>query len=326
MPEATTTTTVQSGSQQAGASWQIELFLASNESLEIEVGFALRELYKHLQAITLLSLGVSLSELDIYKRIQNNKARLIIPIEAATGSGPEQPLYLFVSWSDLYRDGEIAPNSIALLSLSGIMHTESAFLSPGVDILIEALRNAYNHPNISGIIIETNSGGGESLAGSMLKSAIRERNKPVVGFGHFVGSAAYRALSGADEIIASSEGSEFGSIGTMITLDNHFLNAYRERFADFYGVGANGKNFEFRQALAGNYAPIQNRVDTLTAKFQAEIKRDRPLRGESSLIAETLSGKIFDAIESKKRGLIDGIGNMRYAIKRVRALAKTKKF
>lgn len=309
-------------SQQSGANRQIEFFLASNESLEIEVEFGFRELNKYLQDLALVSLGVSFSELGISKRREEKKTRLITPSEAAVGSKSEQPLYSFASWRDLYNRNEIPPNSIALLSLSGVMRSESAISSPGVDSLIEDLRAAYNHPNVSGVIIETNSGGGESLAGSMLKSAIQERNKPVVGFGHLVASAAYRALSGADEIISSSDYSEFGSIGTMITLDSRFLNAYRERFADFYGTGASGKNFEFRQALAGNYAPLQNRVDELTAKFQEEIKRDRPLRGERSLIAETLSGKVFDGVQSKKRGLVDGIGNMQYAVKRVRALTK----
>jgi len=299
----------------------IEAFLSLNECLEIEVEFGFRELNRYLQDLALLSMNVNFSELGISRRREEKQAKVLLFSEASN-SGQEPGTYSFASWRDLYFKKEIPPGSIAVLSLTGVMRSESSLSSPGVDSMIEDLRNAYNHPNVQGVIIETNSGGGESLAGTMLKSAIQERNKPVVGFGHLVASAAYRALSGADEIISSSEYSEFGSIGTMVTMDSEFLNAYRARFSDFYGSGATGKNFEFRQALAGNYTPLQLRVDELTAKFQDEIKRDRPLRGERASIAETVSGKVFDGQESKKRGLVDGIGTMQYAVKRVRSLSK----
>jgi len=299
----------------------IEAFLSLNECLEIEVEFGFRELNRYLQDLALLSMNVNFSELGISRRREEKQAKVLLFSEASN-SGQEPGTYSFASWRDLYFKKEIPPGSIAVLSLTGVMRSESSLSSPGVDSMIEDLRNAYNHSNVAGVIIESNSGGGESLAGTMLKSAIQERNKPVVGFGHLVASAAYRALSGADELISSSDYSEFGSIGTMITLDSQFINEYRARFADFYGAGASGKNYEFRQAIAGNYLPLQLRVDNLTTKFQEEIKRDRPLRGERSVIADTVSGKVFDGTESKKRGLVDGIGTMQYAVKRVRALTK----
>jgi ClpP class serine protease len=300
--------------QQGHENRDIELFLSGNQNLEIELQFGISELNRYLEDLQMLQLGVPFSELGIYARRQSKQPRVMCLDAANDGT------YSFASWRDLYSKKEIPQNSIALLQLSGVMRSQSGMSSPGIDSFVEDLMNAYNHPNVMGVIIETNSGGGESLAGNMLNSAIQDRNKPVVGFGHLVASAAYRALSGADEIIASSEASEFGSIGTMISLDNKILNKYRSRFADFYGGSAPGKNSDFRAAISGDFSGIQKRVDELTLSFQNQIKASRQLRGSESTINETVNGSMFNAIESKKRGLVDMVGTMQTAVKRVKAL------
>lgn len=89
---------------------------------------------------------------------------------------------------------------------------------------------------------------------------------------------------------------------------------------DIYGEDAPNKNGDFRAALGGDYSKLQKRVSDLTRAFHDEIKRDRPLRGSEDMIKETLSGSMFAAMEAKKRGLIDAIGNLPYAIKRVNSL------
>ncbi len=305
---------VQIEQQQGYENRDIELFLSGNQNLEIDLQFGISELNRYLEDLQMLQLGVPFSELGIYARRQSKQPRVMCL------DGVNNGTYSFASWRDLYSKREIPQNSIALLQLSGIMRSQSAMSSPGIDSFVEDLMNAYNHPNVMGIIIETNSGGGESLAGNMLNSAIQDRNKPVVGFGHLVASAAYRALSGADEIIASSEASEFGSIGTMISLDSKILNKYRSRFADFYGGSAPGKNSDFRAAISGDFSGIQKRVDELTLSFQNQIKASRQLRGSENTINETVNGSMFNAIESKKRGLVDMVGTMQTAVKRVKAL------
>jgi ClpP class serine protease len=291
----------------------IEMFLASGEHLEIYEPFGLSELNRYLEDLQALSLGAKFKDLGISERRRQSGPRLIYLQDANSTT------YTFTDRWDL-MDGIEAPNSIALLQLRGVMRSTSALSNPGVDSMVSDLRRAYASNKISGIIIESNSGGGESVAGTMLKNAIQERNKPVVGFAHLAASAAYRALSGADEIIAAGESAEFGSIGTMISLDQKVFSKYRSRFADFYGTDAPGKNAEFRSALAGDYKGIQELVDKKTAEFQADIRASRPIRGSESFIRETLSGAVFAANDSKKRGLIDGIGTMSYAVKRVMAL------
>ena len=293
----------------------IEFFLLNAGSLEIYDVFGWAELHKYLEDIALLRSGVAYTDLGIWKRREAAKPRLLTFNDALSGAQ-------FVNYRAIRDEETTPPGSIALLSLSGVMRAESGLSTSGVNELIGELRNAYANSNVGGVIIETNSGGGESLAGTMLKSAIQERNKPVVGFAHLAASAAYRALSGADEIIASGQGSEFGSIGTMLSMNKKMLDEYREKYADFYGAGAPGKNADFRGALGGDFSLIQKRVDAKTAGFQLEVESSRPLRGSAERIKETLNGQVFEAIESKRRGLVDMIGTMSDAVKRVRSLRK----
>ena len=276
----------------------------------MEFEFALSEFMRYLNDLQAISSGVPFSALGYSERREAQRVSFI-PAEGALVDR-----YDVMGWGD-----PIQPGSIAHLKLTGVMRSQSMISSPGVDMMISDLRRAYNHPNVEAVVIETNSGGGESMAGTMLKSAIMERNKPVIGFAHMAASAAYRALSGADEIIASSDAAEFGSIGTMISIDQKFLNKYRSRIADFYGSGAPDKNGEFRAAIGGDFSRLQSRVDELTARFQEEIKRDRPLRGDKK---STLSGAMFDALASKERGLIDGVGTMRYVMDRMKKIKKAK--
>lgn len=294
----------------------IEMFLSTCEMLEIDFDFGLTQLNAYLQDLMFLQAGGKYKDLGIAQRRLESRPRIITTTDAATPASIN-----FVDRWDI-NDPEtiIPPNSVALLKLTGVMRSQSGISSPGVDRMANDLRSAYSNPNVAGVVIETNSGGGETLAGNMLKSAIAERNKPVVGFGHLVASAAFRALTGADEIVMSSEFSEVGSIGTMVQLDTRALSKFRDRVAEFYGSDAPNKNGELRRALSGDYSGIQQRVNELTVQFHNEIKRDRPLRGDADKIKDTLSGKMFDAVEGKRRGLIDAVGTLPFAVKRVFSL------
>lgn len=292
----------------------IEFFLSTCEMLEIDFNYGMSQLNMYLQDLMFLQSGGKYKDLGISQRRKDSMPQLITLSASAPGS------VAFVDKYDLQSPELIAPNSIALLKLNGVMRSQSGLSSNGVDRLAVDLRNAYSNPNIAGVVIETNSGGGESLAGNMAKSAIMERNKPVIGFGHLVASAAYRALTGADEIIMSSEFSEVGSIGTMVQLDNKAISRFRERVSEFYGKDAPNKNGDIRKAFAGDFSAIQERVNELTVQFHNEIIRDRPLSGGTERIKDTLSGKMFDAKEGKRRGLVDAIGGLNFAAKRVFSL------
>ena len=289
----------------------IEAFLLTSEMLEIDFEFGFAELNRYFQDILHLKSGVKFKDLGISERRHESMPRILLPNSLSFARAGE---------NDLSNEDETKPGSIAMLKLSGVMRSQGGMSNRGIDKLSSDLRAAYDNRNIKGIILETMSGGGESMAGTILKSTLSEKNKPVIGFAHLAASAAYRALTGADETIASSPSAEFGSIGTMISLDVQSIEKFRERYLDIYGSSVPNKNGEFRKAIAGDFSGIQTRVDSLTNQFHKEIKRDRRLQGDTATVRETLSGSVFNAIESKKRGLIDAVGNLQFAIKRVNSL------
>lgn len=285
----------------------IEHFMLGTGAVAIEQGFAMAELHNYLQDLALLQHGVPYKELGIWQR-RASFAPAYIAAE------------VFADAQDLQSGNPIQAGSIALLKLSGVMRADGGISNPGIGQLASDLRAAYDNKSIAGVIIETNSGGGEVLAATILNSALSERNKPVVGFAHMAASAAYWALANTDEVIASDGAAEFGSIGAMVTIDKKAMEDYRARFSEFYGATAPNKNSHSRAAFEGDFSLFQSMADEMTTSFQNAIASLRPLRGSQAAIKETLSGKMFAATEAKKNGLIDSIGNLRYAVARVKSL------
>lgn len=71
----------------------------------------------------------------------------------------------------------------------------------------------------------------------------------------------------------------------------------------------------------GNLDVLREQVNVYNEMFLDAVKEYLPLKGSKNDIAHTLSGEMFSAVEGKKRGLIDGIGGMRYAIQRLKSYA-----
>ena len=260
---------------------QVELLFSEN--LMIDVDFGINALNTYLSEIALLQAGATFADLGFSERRE-----------------AQRPLNL---------------NNIAMLRLSGVMRLEDSLSTLGVRSLADYIQAADQDPDIRGILLDVNSGGGEAVAGSYLKDAIESASKPVVVHGHFVGSAAYLAALAADEIILSSEMAKAGSIGAMITINKEMLQAYKERFIDVYATQSKDKNKEFREAMNGDMSFIQKSIDKAADIFQDTVLQYRKIKDKD----KALSGSMFYAKEAKALGLVDGIGGIGYAVKRLRS-------
>jgi ClpP class serine protease len=289
---------------------EVELILASGKLL-IEQDFGLRVLNQYLSEIEQLRAGVPFSQLGMSIRREASLPKLIV--ESAAGVD-------IISDAYILRNQKLTPvGSVALIPLIGAMQTEDGACSYGMRSIAQNLRYAYANDNISAIIMEANSGGGEAKAMYLMQSVLSERNKPVIGFAQFAASAAYGTIAATDEVIADGNGAEFGSIGGMVSVNKAFLEYYKENFITFYGGNAPKKNDEMRKALDGDFEPLQAIADETTDQFHAKVLEMRPLTGGESYRKQTLSGAMFSALEAKRRGLVDGIGNIQYALKRAKA-------
>lgn len=267
---------------------QIDNLIMSSD-WEISPEYATKYLAEYLAQLDLLQGGVPYQELELSKQRQKSKMIRIDQAGQVQTSGGD----------------------IARIRISGPMRSEDGLSSRGIKQATEDLRSAYADPTISGIFLEVQSGGGESLAGSLLSNAIQEKNKPVVVFTHLLASSALKGTLQADKIIASSPEVQIGSIGTMVSVNKRILQFYQERYTDIYATKSTNKNRDFRSLLAGDMGPVVERLDKVNQIFIDQVKKYRRLTGD---VEDTLSGQIFQAEEAQERGLIDAIGTQRDAL------------
>lgn len=290
----------------------IDKFIALSGEMEIDLQWGIQQMSDYLQELSVLEAGAKYSDLGIGQRRAESMPRILQSMSA----GPRLVRDVQLQHSELTPMG-----SFAHLRLSGVMRGQSGASNRGVDQLVQDFYDAFQNENIAGILLEVNSGGGESMAGSMLQSVIAESPIPVVAFAHFMGSAAVRATAPADEIIASSEGAQVGSIGTFVTLNKWMATYYKNYYDDIYADASTNKNAEWRALLQGNTEPLKAGINRSNDQFVAEVKQYRNLKHDPD---HTLSGAMFDAKEARRRGLVDGIGSFTYAMKRLEANAKHK--
>jgi protease-4 len=209
--------------------------------------------------------------------------------------------------------------SILRLRMSGVMTAADQLCSDGIQSLSDTLYKAYANDNIDGILLEVNSGGGESTAGYILKNALADKNKPVVVHAMTLGSAALLGTLPASEIIAAGESAKIGSIGSYLSVNKNFLTWYKENYTDIYATQSTDKNADFRSLIEGDSAPIQKAIDKSAKMFQDNVRKSRTLKGSEEKINSTLAGGMFDAADARSRGLVDGIGSFNYAMKRLKS-------
>lgn len=292
----------------------IEQFLLSG-NFEINEAWGFDQLAEYINDLNALRAGASYADLGIAARRHSALPRVVTLSAAGTPSVITDP--------EALRDPAYTPpGSYAHLRLQGVMRSQDGMSSRGVNTLIDDIHAANQNPNIEGILLEVNTGGGESTAGAMLQSVIADSPKAVVTWAHFMGSAGVRATLPSDEIVASSEGAEIGSIGTFVTLLRGFSNFYNANYQDIYADKSPNKNREFRQLLGGDMSGLKEYVNRTNEYFLNEVAAYRPLKGD---VAHTLSGAMFFAREAKRRGLIDSIGSYNYALGRLEANARRRK-
>jgi len=140
------------------------------------------------------------------------------------------------------------PDGILHMRLDGVMLSSSGPYTYGADYQAEKLRMAYQNDRIKAIVLEVNSGGGEALAGAMLSEAVAGKNKPVVAWVQIAASAAYLAISAADEIVLATPYAQVGSIGAYVSIDRAALAYYAENVLSIYATQSSDKNKDFRAA------------------------------------------------------------------------------
>jgi len=214
-------------------------------------------------------------------------------------------------------------DGVAIIELVGPMVKYGGYCQYGADDIASYLMEANANPKIVGVVLRTDSPGGQATSVNILNKALAAMQKPVVMLADNCMSAAYYVGAGCNHIMANDPISGmFGSIGVVMS----FLD-FRKHFEEkgikehtVYSDLSGFKNKAFMDALDGDYSALKSKIlNPLAQEFQDYVKSNR-----TSLdlkVEGIISGETFTAKEALQNGLIDSIGDMNDAIKVVRALS-----
>lgn len=216
--------------------------------------------------------------------------------------------------------------SIAIMDIKGpITKADQYCGSAGTETKAAILKEAIANPNIKGLILSIDSGGGEASATEFFADIIKNSSKPIVAhINGMAASAAYWIASAANKIVVSGKTSSVGSIGVYIQLAD-FAAYYEERgikVHTIYAPQSTEKNKEYNEALKGNYEPMEQDLKTFADFFINAVKDNRG--SKINYKAKTIfEGAMFYSEDAVENGLADEIGDIEKAIDVLNSLIST---
>lgn len=224
------------------------------------------------------------------------------------------------------RFKDVQKGSVAVVPVMGAMMRDDYCTFADGDIagtrtLEKLISQLDSNDNVDGIVFHVDTPGGEAFGNESLSKAIKRSKTPTVVFYEMMASAGVYSFQGVDEIYASEKSSMWGSIGTFITLvdDSEFWASAGIEFNEIYASDSTEKNKAFREARSGNPKPMIEFLDSLNSNFVSDVQNSRPQIKDDGHV---FKGKLYNAVEARKIGAIDGIRSLDYAISRARYLSR----
>lgn len=218
-----------------------------------------------------------------------------------------------------YGSFQDAPHgSVAMIPVQGpLLKYDGECQEPGTMTLSTWVQQANAAPNIAGILLYFDTPGGQVDGTQTLVDAVAASSKTTVAYVHdgMMCSAGYWIASACNYIFASQPTDVIGSIGVLTSFYD-----FRERLKsmgialhEVYAPQSTDKNIEYRQALDGNYAPLEQELSFLADQFINAVKRYRSDKLQLS-VSNPFTGKTYFAPEAMSVGLIDGICSIEQAV------------
>jgi protease-4 len=218
-------------------------------------------------------------------------------------------------------------SKVAVIPIQGTVQKRGGYCSLGTKDLVGQVQAANRDPEISAIVLDIDSPGGQVDGTEELAQAIALSGKPVVAYIDGLGaSAAYWIASQASFIYINSASTGYaGSLGVLC------MSINQEAFLEKQGV----KVEILRSSRAVDKArlnPVEAMDDTVRAAVQADLDQI----GETFIAAVTkgrgdklstkedvFTGKVYRGSDAKKHGLVDAIGSLQDAVNKAASLAQS---
>lgn len=181
------------------------------------------------------------------------------------------------------------------------------------------LKKAAEDRRVRAVVLRINSPGGGVTASDQVYAELlrwkREHGVPVVAsLGDLAASGGYYVACAADWIVAYPT-TVTGSIGVILTNLNveGLLGKVGVRNETFKAGQHKDMLSPFRGATPEERRMIQDILDSLHGRFVAVVRDSRP-RLDTAHLGDLTDGRIFDATQAQKAGLVDQVGDLRAAI------------
>lgn len=216
---------------------------------------------------------------------------------------------------------EIPKNSTAVIHVRGLMFKHSFQGSPGMADIGNFIQLATNNPNVRAVLFYVDSEGGTTDGTQALTDAVRRLKKPSLVYidGQMTGSA-YVAFSAAREVMAGGTTATVGGIGAIITFTDYrgVFEKLGVVFHEILSSFSKDKNKELFEAREGRYNTMKkNQLDPLAEIFIRYVAQNR----REAYGSQWKTGKTFFAQEALSLGLIDSIGTLDEALKKLKEMA-----
>lgn len=224
------------------------------------------------------------------------------------------------------NDRSASDKSVAVVSIKQPIVKYSDWNFVGSKTYIRILKSLEAREDIAGVVLDIDSGGGQSYGTPEFYDVVRSLSKPVVTYTDgYLCSAAYYIGSASNHIIANKRAEAIGSIGAytqFVDFSGIFEKLGAKKY-QVYATESTEKNKEIRALLDENDATsyVKNILDPLVSTFRADMEAVRPGMDES-----VYKGDSFPATKAKELGLVDELGTMETAIAKVLELSNSNNF
>lgn len=206
--------------------------------------------------------------------------------------------------------------SVMLMDIIGGITKYDTWCGPSGALTKAAiLKSGIDNPNISGIVLNFDTPGGESTAVELISQVIREgkATKPIIAYVHgYCASAGYWIAANCTEIIMYGNLSMVGSVGVYQRMFD-----YSKRFEqmgvsiqDYYSSLSPLKNEEYRAWQKKDDKPLTKTLDRLALEFQDSVKANRANITDSA----AYEGRLYFTQDAVKIGMADREGTLEDAI------------
>ncbi len=254
-------------------------------------------------------------------------AGLALPIDLVSGLAGSMSQVLAGPGRNRAGEANTSGSKVAVLPVQGTVQKRGGYCSLGTKDLVASLNAANRDPEISAIVLDIDSPGGQVDGTEEFAQAVALSAKPVTAYIDGLGaSAAYWIAAQASAIFINSASTGYaGSLGVLC------MNVNQTTFLEKQGY----KVEILRSSRAVDKARM-NSVEAMSDEVRAAVQADLDQIGETFIAAvqsgragklstqeDVFTGKVYQGSVAVKHGLVDAIGSLQDAVNHAAQLAQT---